>query len=77
MSDAPGFRIALSKEALKYYRRVGTATAKRLDGCFATLESNPVHGVNVKPLVSMPGQYRYRLGTLRVVYEVNTTDRIV
>lgn len=33
------FRIALSKEALKYYNRVSVTTAARLDRCFASLES--------------------------------------
>ncbi len=44
MSKEPMFRIALSREALKYYNRVSVVTAARLDKCFASLESDPLKG---------------------------------
>ena len=71
------FRVALSREALKYYNKVGTATASRLDHCFTTLESEPLNGSNVKHLQGIPGKYRYRIGGLRVIYEVDTAKQIV
>ncbi|MBI4332525.1 MAG: hypothetical protein HY673_14735 [Chloroflexi bacterium] len=48
MSNEPKFKIALSREALKYYQKVPTVTARRLDKSFANLESEPAHGRNIK-----------------------------
>jgi mRNA interferase RelE/StbE len=64
MSRGPMFRIALSKEALKYYNKVSVATAARL-------ESDPLKSTNIKPLKGMVDKYRYRIGNLRVIYEVD------
>lgn len=65
------FSIALSKEALKYYNKVSVATATRLDRCFASLEADPHKGSNIKSLKGMAGKYRYRIGNLRVIYEID------
>ena len=77
MSSAPKFRIALSREALKYYTKVSTTTAHRLDICFAHLESEPLGGSNIKPLTGAAGKYRYKLGGLRVIYQVDIPGKIV
>ncbi len=77
MSNGQTFRIALSRESLKYYNKVSPATAKRLDKCFVNLESEPVKGSNVKPLKGMAGKYRYRIGGLRVIYEIDLARRVV
>ncbi len=71
------FRIALSKEALKYYEKVSVTTATRLDRCFASLESNPLKGSNIKTLKGIRGKYRYRIGNIRVIYEVDHTNSTV
>jgi len=71
------YRIALSKEALKYYNRVSVVTATRLDRCFASLEHEPIRGSDIRPLREVAGKYRYRVGNLRVIYEVDRTNSIV
>lgn len=70
MSNGPTFKIALSREALKYYNKVSVNTAARLDKSFTSLESDPVQNVNAKPLKGMAGKYRYRAGDPRIIYEV-------
>jgi len=77
MSNEPTFRIALSREALKYYNKVSVNTAARLDKAFISLESDPIQNVNIKPLQGMAGKYRYRAGNLRIIYEVDLAKRIV
>lgn len=77
MSNAPTFKIGLSREALKYYNKVSVNTAAKLDKCFASLESDPIQGSNIKPLKGLAGKYRYRVGNLRVIYEVSVLDKIV
>jgi mRNA interferase RelE/StbE len=71
------FKIALSKEALKYYNKVSLSTASRLDKCFAVLEQEPFKGSNVKYLKGIAGKYRYRIGNIRVIYEVDNTEGTV
>ena len=77
MSNEQMFKVALSKEALKYYKKVSTNTAFRLDKCFTKLESEPLSGPSIKSLKGMAGKYRYRIGNLRVVYEIDSANRIV
>jgi mRNA-degrading endonuclease RelE of RelBE toxin-antitoxin system len=77
MSNEQTFRIALSKEALKYYKKVSVNTAARLDKSLTSLESDPIQGVNIKPLKGIAGKYRYRAGNLWIVYEVDVVGKIV
>jgi mRNA interferase RelE/StbE len=77
MSNAPLLKVALSREALKYYTKVSINTAARLDRCFAFLESDPTRGPNIKQFKELDGKYRYRVGNLRVVYEVDIANKKV
>jgi len=71
------YEVRLSGRALKYYNRVGSTTARRLNQCFGALETNPFGGGDIKPLKGMRGVYRFRVGNLRVMYEVDMPQRIV
>ncbi|HSW57884.1 MAG TPA: hypothetical protein VLH15_05745 [Dehalococcoidales bacterium] len=42
MSNEPIFKIALSREALKYYNKISVNTAARLDKSFTSLDTDPV-----------------------------------
>ncbi len=77
MSSEQKFKVALSREAYKYYNKVSTTIAARLDRCFSDLESAPLRSSNIRPLKEMAGKYRYRVGNLRVVYEVDLVNRTV
>ena len=77
MLSEPKFKIALSREALKYYNKVSINTAAKLDRCFSNLEANPLHNQNIKPLQGLSDKYRYRVGSLRVIYELDLTAQIV
>lgn len=77
MSSERQFRVALSKNALKYYQKVDTDTAARLDRCFKSLEQDPLGGGDIKLLRGIEGRYRYRVGKLRVIYGVDLEERVV
>ena len=77
MSSEQRFKVALSREAYKYYDKVSTTIAAKLDRCFIKLESEPLKSSNIRPLKEMAGKYRYRVGNLRVIYEVDLVNRIV
>jgi mRNA interferase RelE/StbE len=66
------FKLALSREASRFYERCDKPAARKLARCFAALEQDPRGGNNVKPLQGQfAGAYRYRAGDLRVVYTIN------
>lgn len=71
------YEVRLSRRALRYYNRVDASTARRLNKCFQSLEGNPFGGGDIKPLEGMRGVYRFRVGNLRVVYEVDIPQRVV
>ena len=71
------YEVRLSHRALKYYNRVDSSTARRLNQCFQYLERNPFGGGDIKPLEGMRGVYRFRIGNLRVVYQVDVARRVV
>lgn len=71
------FEVRLSRRARRYYERVSTDTARRLDRAFESLEVNPFGAGDIKPLRGMPGTYRLRVGDLRIIYEVDRQARVV
>jgi mRNA interferase RelE/StbE len=72
------YRVQLSLEAEKAYRKANTTLAKKLARCLERLEENPRNHPNVKALKGdYSGYYRYRVGDYRVVYSVDDQARIV
>ena len=65
------FRILLTKDAAKYYQKSDTTTKQKLNKCFEALKENPFSDANIKRLHGeLTGLYRYRVGSLRVVYKI-------
>jgi len=67
------YRIVLSKEASKYYRKVDKATQNRLDNALDRLSNNPfdTQHYDIKRLHEpLKGLWRFRVGKLRVIYRV-------
>ncbi|OIO38944.1 MAG: hypothetical protein AUJ72_01670 [Candidatus Omnitrophica bacterium CG1_02_46_14] len=62
----------------KYYRRVPPKIAKALEVCFIYLEKSPTqHFSRIKRLKGYENLYRYRVGDLRVVYEIHEIKKEV
>jgi len=74
---APMYRVILQSQPEKYYKKLNHKTAKRLEECFRNLEENPFCP-NTKALTGIhKGKRRCRVGSLRIVYEMNTEKKIV
>lgn len=72
------YRVELSLEAEKAYRKANTALAKKLANCLGKLEESPRFHPNIKALKGdYSGYYRYRVGDYRVVYSVDNRAKIV
>lgn len=67
------FEVVLLPKALKFYNKCSDDLAEKLNHCFEELENNPFTGRNRKALKSKDKLYRYRLGSYRVIYEVDKT----
>jgi mRNA interferase RelE/StbE len=65
------YKILLTKESEKYYKKCDTKTKKTLNECFDILKINPHYGTNIKKLHGeLTGLLRYRVGSLRVIYSI-------
>jgi mRNA interferase RelE/StbE len=72
------YRVELSREADRFFRRCAAPLARKLVRCFKSLEQDPRRGNNVKALTgTLAGAYRYRVGDVRVVYTINDQAVIV
>ena len=66
------YRLVLSEQASRFYKRCDRPLAKKLARCFTALEHDPRSGNNVKVLKGpYGGSYRYRVGDFRVIYTIN------
>lgn len=74
----PKYVVLLQSQPEKYYRRVPSPIAKALKACFLRLEESPQHHMNrIKRLQGYDDLYRYRVGDLRVVYEIHEAKKEV
>jgi len=70
------FRIRLSRQAQRYLERADADTKRRLAAVLDEMTRNPFRG-DVRPLRGRPGDWRRRVGSLRVLYRVNNEAFIV
>ncbi|MFH2138209.1 MAG: type II toxin-antitoxin system RelE/ParE family toxin [Candidatus Omnitrophota bacterium] len=72
------YEIILESRVEKYYLKVDSKIAKQLDKCFEYLEKNPFYFPGkIKRLEGQKGLWRYRVGDLRIIYEVIQEKREV
>ena len=72
------YKIVVSKDAAKYYKKSDSKTKHLLNRCFDELATEPYRNQNSKKLHGkLAGLLRYRIGNLRVVYRVNNEEIIV
>ena len=65
------YKVLLTKEAVKYYQKSDVNTKRKLNKCFEVLKENPYFDINIKRLHGeLTGLYRYRTGSLRIVYKI-------
>ncbi len=72
------FEIEFSKKAEKFYRYADEKTVRILNRCLEIMAKEPFYHANIKKLHGeFEGSYRYRSGSLRIVYSVNKEEKIV
>lgn len=72
------YEILISHEAEKYYKKQDKNTRRKINRCIALLSQEPLSGSHIKRLHGeLEGKYRYAIGGLRIVYEVDTKNKTV
>lgn len=71
------YKVIISKSAANYIRKSDRKTQERIGNAIDRIQSSPLKGVNVRRMAGTERDYRYRLGSLRIVYAVNNTEREV
>lgn len=72
------FEIEFSKKAEKFYRSADEKAVRILNRCLEIMVKEPFYHANIKKLHGeFEGSYRYRSGSLRIVYSVNEEEKFV
>ncbi len=72
------YEVLISHEAEKYYKKQDKNTKRRLNKCIDNLRRKPLFGQHIKKLHGeLEGKHRYRMGNIRIVYEVNVKNKII
>lgn len=69
------YKVLISKSAANYIRKADRKTQERIANAIERIRSSPLKAVNVRRMVGSEGDYRYRVGTLRIVYTVDQTKK--
>ncbi|MGR3309629.1 MAG: type II toxin-antitoxin system RelE family toxin [Candidatus Brocadiales bacterium] len=72
------YEVFVSHEAEKYYKRQDKDTKRRINRYIEIISQGPLSGSHIKRLHGdLEGKYRYAIGGLRIVYEVDTKNKTV
>lgn len=66
------YKAILHKDAAKFYKRADTSLRKRINTAIEIILQNPRYHVHIKKLQGdLSNLYRYRLGAIRIIYEIH------
>ncbi len=72
------YEVFISHEAEKYYKKQDKNTKRRLNQCIDNLSIEPLSSPHIKKLHGiLEGKYRYRIGDIRIIYEVNIENKTI
>ncbi len=72
------YRVLPHKKAIKYYESLGDKTARKINKAIEKIRKNPSESSHIKRLKGrLEGKYRYTIGNLRIVYSINTEEKII
>lgn len=78
MSERVRFEVEFTNEAEKHYDALDDNMTRRVNVAIERLATNPFFGPNIVKLKGeLEGQYRYRVGSYRIIYSVDERRRVV
>jgi mRNA interferase RelE/StbE len=71
-------RIKLAKEAVKFTEKCDSSTKERIKEAIKKIARSPYIGKNIKKLKNkFPPLYRYRVGDIRIIYQIQKEEEVV
>jgi len=65
-------KVILHRNAAKFYQDADKKLQQRITDALDSIAKNPYYGIHIKKLHGeLAHMYRYRLGTLRLLYEIH------
>ena len=72
------FKVILHKDAVKDYKKSDSKLKARINKAIDAISENPFYGVHIKKLEGqLSCMYRYRIGDMRILYEIHNDIKIV
>ena len=72
------YEVYISREAEKYYKKLDKRSRERINNSISSISKEPLSRVHIKKLWGeLEGMYRYAIGSLRIIYEVDTKNKVV
>jgi len=72
------YEVYISREAEKYYKKLDKRSKERINNSISSISKEPLSRVHIKKLRGvLEGKYRYAIGSLRIVYEIDSKNKIV
>ena len=72
------YKTLLHKKASRYYESLNDKKTKRINKAIDSMAKDPFQGVHIKKLKGkMEGKYRYAVGELRIVYNINVDGKTI
>lgn len=66
------YKAILYKDAIKFYKRTDANLRKRINSAIEVIVQNPRYHIHIKKLQGdLSNMYRYRLGDIRIIYEIH------
>ncbi|MEO6722689.1 MAG: type II toxin-antitoxin system RelE/ParE family toxin [Ferruginibacter sp.] len=68
------YKLQIEKAALKYIKKQDVPTIKRLMAAIDQIAENPHIG---EPLINHAAQYKYRVGSYRILYKIVESELVI
>ncbi len=68
------YSVVIEKQALKYINKLDRPNAKRIRDAIDLIAEDPSIG---EPLTNHSAQYKYRVGSYRILYDVYETQLVI
>lgn len=72
------YKVLLAREAEKQYQKQDRPTKRRINEAIENIKREPHGGPHIRRLVGeLEGNWRYRLGGLRIIYEIDNVQKVI
>jgi len=66
------YKAILHKNAVKFYKKADANLRKQINSAIEVIVQNPRYHIHIKKLQGdISNMYRYRLGDIRIIYEIH------